>query len=68
MITGTVVNVNNKGFGFVKVEGYDANIFFHAKDVRHVKFEQLRKGDTVTLESVEKSEKGYVANRVFLVS
>lgn len=65
---GTIVNVNDRGFGFVKLEGYDQNVFFHAKDVRHIEFEKLRKGDTVSVDTVEKSEKGYVANHVYLIS
>lgn len=67
-MTGTIVNVNDKGFGFIKMEEYENNIFFHAKDVRHIEFEKLRKGDTVSVDTVEKSEKGYVAKRVYLIS
>lgn len=67
-MTGTIVNVNDKGFGFIKLEEYENNIFFHAKDVRHIEFEKLRKGDTVSVDTVEKSEKGYVAKRVYLIS
>lgn len=67
-MTGTIVNVNEKGFGFIKMEEYDQNVFFHAKDVRHIEFEKLRKGDTVSVDTVEKSEKGYVAKHVYLIS
>lgn len=65
---GTVEFLNEKGFGFLKIDGYNKNVFFHAKDLRHVRFEQLRKGDRVSVESISSDERGYKANQVFLIS
>lgn len=57
-----------KGYGFITIEGMSSNIFFHAKSVKHVLFEKLRKGDTVAVEGVEETEKGLSAYGVSLVS
>lgn len=68
-IQGQVAFLNDeKGFGFLKVEGYDKDVFFHAKDIRHTTFERIRKGDMVSIGSIKKSEKGYNAMDVFLIS
>lgn len=67
MHTGIVSNLNEKGFGFIEVEGYDKNIFFHASEVRGMKIEQLRKGDTVSMREILKTPKGYSAKAVSLV-
>ncbi len=66
---GKVIKVDSeKGFGFIEVKGYDKNVFFHAKDVKHIKFEQIRKGDIVMVDSIEESERGYFATGVYLIS
>lgn len=65
---GKIVHLTDKGYGFVTVEGIDTSVFFHAKDVRHVRYEQLRKGDKVAIGSIVKNDRGYTASDVFLVS
>ncbi len=65
---GQIVNLNEKGYGFIKVEGKDKNVFFHAKDLRHISFDQIRKGDLVAMESLVETEKGFNAKNVFLIS
>lgn len=44
---------NPKGYGFLKVEGEDKDIFFHVKDLRGVEFTSLKSGDKVVLDRVE---------------
>jgi len=66
---GKIVFLNEeKGFGFIEVEGRDKNVFFHAKDVRHISFEKLRKGDIVEVEGIKQTEKGFNSGKVYLVS
>ena len=65
---GTIVHLNEeKGFGFIEVEGYDKNIFFHAKDCRQIRYEKLRKNDIVQIGSIESNDKGFTAREVYLV-
>ena len=66
--TGKIVHLNDKGYGFISVAGIEPSVFFHAKDVRHVRYEQLRKNDKVSIGSIVKNDKGYTASDVFLVS
>ena len=56
------------GFGFIKVEGYEKSIFFHARQVKHVTFEQIRKGDIVSIGNITESERGHVAEDVCLIT
>lgn len=51
-----------KGFGFLKVEGREKDLFFHAKGLEEgVDFNSLAVGDNVTYEDVIASEKGNAA-------
>lgn len=59
--------VDEKGYGFIEVSGYDKNIFFHAKDCRGIRFEQLRKGDRVQIGEIAQKERGNVARNVSLI-
>lgn len=66
---GTVVFLEDKkGYGFIEVVGRPKNIFFHAKDMRHVPFEKVRKGDTVEVHGIVETPKGFNALAVYLVS
>jgi len=60
MATGTITRfIDDKGFGFIKAEGNDAEIFFH-----HSAFEgQPREGMTVEFET-ESSDRGPRAKNV----
>lgn len=66
---GKVVFISSdRGFGFIKIESRPKNVFFHAKDLRHINFEQIRKGDSVEVEAIEETEKGFNAGSVYLIS
>lgn len=52
-----------KGFGFIKREGVEKDLFFHSNDLVGIRFEELREGDTVTFE-VAQGPKGPNAIKV----
>ncbi len=64
--TGVIKGLNDKGFGFIKVEGHEKDLFFHASALKGVRFNELRQGDRVVFEDIEQGEKGKVALGVSL--
>ena len=67
MQTGTIARLTDRGFGFIKVEGQEKDLFFHSKELVGVTFDSLREGDKVTFE-VAQSEKGPNAIKVSKVA
>ncbi len=63
MKEGVIASLTEKGFGFIKVEGMEKDLFFHMNDLVDVKFEDLRQGDKVSFE-VGESPKGPHAAQV----
>lgn len=53
----------DKGFGFIKVEGKDKDLFFHSNELQNVAFDDLKEGDTVEFEITE-GQKGPQASQV----
>lgn len=53
MQTGTIAGLTDKGFGFIKREGADKDLFFHSKELVNVAFDDLRVGDQVQFEEAE---------------
>lgn len=53
MQQGTIATLTDKGFGFIKVEGREKDLFFHSNELVGVRFEDLREGDTVSFEMGE---------------
>ena len=47
---GTIVGLTDKGFGFIRREGQDKDLFFHMNELRNVQFDELRQGDKVSFE------------------
>lgn len=61
---GTVVRLMmEKGYGFIRREGQDKDLFFHANELVGVAFNDLHEGDAVTFEVVD-SPKGQSATKV----
>lgn len=60
---GTIKTLTDRGFGFITREGEEKDLFFHAKDLVDVAFEELKVGDAVTFEITEGS-KGPAATNV----
>jgi len=63
MPTGTIKTLTDRGFGFIKVEGEEKDLFFHSKELVGVTFEELQTNDTVEFEIIE-TEKGKAAVKV----
>lgn len=57
MQQGVVAKKTDKGFGFIKREGGDKDLFFHAKELVGITFDELQEGDAVQFE-VGDSPKG----------
>lgn len=62
-MTGTIKTLTQKGFGFIAREGEEKDLFFHAKDLQGVMYEDLREGDTVSFDVVD-GDKGPSAKNV----
>ena len=67
MQEGTIARLTDKGFGFIKREGQERDLFFHSNELVGVSFDELREGDKVTFEVAE-SQKGPNAIKVSRVS
>lgn len=63
METGTIARLTDKGFGFIKREGQNQDLFFHSNDLIDVQFNDLREGEQMTFEVAE-TEKGMNAIKV----
>lgn len=63
MKEGTIANLTDKGFGFIKVDGEEKDLFFHSNELVGVNFDDLRVGDKVKFE-VSESPKGPNATQV----
>ncbi len=57
MQKGTIARLTDKGFGFIKIEGQEKNLFFHSNELVGVTFDSLREGDVLNFE-VADSPKG----------
>jgi len=56
-MNGTIKKKTPKGFGFIKADGFDKDLFFHGNSLVGVTFDELQEGDKVTFD-VEDSPKG----------
>ncbi len=53
MKEGTVIKKNDKGFGFIKVDGApdgSKDLFFHSNELKNISFDELQEGDKVSFE------------------
>ncbi|OGZ45782.1 MAG: cold-shock protein [Candidatus Ryanbacteria bacterium RIFCSPHIGHO2_02_FULL_48_12] len=67
MQEGTIARLTDKGFGFIKRDGEEKDLFFHSNELVGVTFDELREGDKVTFE-VGESPKGPNATKVSKVA
>ena len=63
MQEGTIARKTDRGFGFIKREGQEKDLFFHSNELEGVTFDELREGDKVTFEIAD-SPKGPNAVKV----
>ncbi len=63
MQQGIIAGLTEKGFGFIKIEGQEKDLFFHSNELVNVKFDELNLGDKLSFE-VEQGDKGPKAVRV----
>ncbi len=55
---GTIARLTDRGFGFIKPETGDQDVFFHARSLSEdLPYDDLREGDEVTFD-VESGPKG----------
>lgn len=52
-MTGKISRVTDRGFGFITPDEGDKDVFFHAKDLVDVEFNDLGEGEAVTFEIVD---------------
>ncbi len=53
MNKGTIARLTDKGFGFIKPDEGEKDLFFHANELRDVAFNDLEEGKEVTFEVAE---------------
>ncbi len=67
MQEGIIFRKTDKGFGFIRREGEEKDLFFHSNELVGITFDELNEGDHVTFE-VGDSPKGPNAIKVSKVS
>lgn len=50
MQKGKIARIMDNGYGFIKYEGSEKDLFFHSNEVKSPDFEELREGDEVEFE------------------
>ena len=50
MEQGVIARLTDRGFGFIKRENQEKDLFFHSNEVVGTTFNDLREGDRVTFE------------------
>ena len=48
MQTGTIARLMDKGYGFIKRDEGDKDLFFHSNELEGIDFNSLQEGETVT--------------------
>ena len=62
-MTGTIVRKRDNGYGFIKPDDGEKDVFFHAQSLVDVAFDDLQEGENVTFD-VEQGPKGPAATNV----
>jgi CspA family cold shock protein len=63
MQTGKIARLMDKGFGFIKIDGEEKDLFFHANELQDIAFDDLKEDDDVQFEVAE-GQKGPNATNV----
>ena len=59
-MTGTIARLTDRGFGFIKPDQGDKDVFFHARSLVEIMYDDLREGEAVTFD-LEEGPKGPAA-------
>lgn len=62
-MTGSIVRKRDNGYGFIKPDNGEKDVFFHAQSLVEVAFDDLQEGENVTFD-VEQGPKGPAATNV----
>lgn len=62
-MNGKIKTLTDKGYGFISREGEEKDLFFHAKELKGVMYDELKVGDEVTF-TVVQGDKGPSATGV----
>lgn len=60
---GTIARLTDRGFGFITPEDGGKDVFFHARELQGVQYNDLKEGEAVTFE-VTSSDRGPAATNV----
>ncbi len=63
MKQGTIVRIMDKGYGFIKTDGMEKDLFFHSNELQNARFDDLKEGMKVEFE-VADGQKGPQAVKV----
>lgn len=63
MEKGTIARLMDKGYGFIKTESSDKDLFFHSSELQGAEFNSLNEGDEVEFE-ITQGDKGPSATNV----
>ncbi len=66
MQKGTIVRVMDKGYGFIKYDGAEKDLFFHSNELQNAEFNDLKGGEAVEFE-VADGQKGPQAIKVSVI-
>lgn len=56
MQKGTIARLMDKGYGFIKTEDSEKDLFFHANELQDIDFDSLKEGDEVQFEVKEEAK------------
>lgn len=65
-MTGKIVRLHEKGFGFIRDDNDGKEYFFHRSSLKNASWDALRKGDAVEFEDTDEGPKGPRTETVFL--
>ncbi len=67
MSKGTIKRLMDRGFGFIKIEEEEKDLFFHRNDLEGVEFNSLKEGQEVEFEKKQGQDGRPAAVKVRLV-
>ena len=50
-MNGIIKKKTEKGFGFIKIEGQDKDLFFHSNSLVGITYDELQEGDNVSFDT-----------------